>query len=54
MTEEKKVVEKKVEEKSDRQLRWEAFLVKAREVNPERFDRQKENKEFEKIPDSWV
>lgn len=37
-----------------REERWEAFLVEARKVNPERFDRQKANKEFDTIPDSFV
>lgn len=40
--------------KTERETRWEAFLVEARKVNPERFDRQKENGEFETIPNSFV
>ena len=44
----------KREEKSERQIRWEAFLEKAREVNPERHDLQAANGEFDVIPDSWV
>lgn len=39
---------------TEREVRWDAFLVKAREVNPERFDRQKQNGEFDTIPDSFV
>lgn len=38
---------------ADRQARWDGFLASAREVNPERFDRQKENGEFNTIPDSF-
>jgi hypothetical protein len=37
-----------------RQARWDAFLAKARLLNPERFDAQKANKEFDKIPDKFV
>lgn len=37
----------------ERKARWEAFLVKAREINPERFDAQKANKEFDTIPDDF-
>lgn len=42
------------EPKSARQARWEAFLVEARKVNPERFDRQKDNGEFDTIADTFV
>ena len=37
-----------------REERWDAFLVEARKVNPARFDAQKANGEFDKIPDSFV
>lgn len=36
-----------------REERWTAFLASARRVNPARFDAQKENKEFDVIPDSF-
>lgn len=36
-----------------REDRWAAFLVEARKVNPERFDRQEANGEFKTIPDSF-
>ena len=38
---------------SERKARWDAFLATAREVNPARFDRQKENGEFDEVPDSF-
>ena len=37
-----------------REARWAAFLAEARKVNPDRFDRQKEAGEFDKIPDQFV
>lgn len=46
-------VEEPVAEVSPRELRWEAFLVEARKVNPERFDRQQANREFATIPDTF-
>lgn len=42
------------EKKSDRQARWDAFLVEARKVNPEMFDARKEKGEFDTIPESWI
>lgn len=39
---------------ADRQARWDAFLADARTVNPARFDRQKENGEFDTIPASFA
>ena len=50
MAKEKDTVETQVDE---RQVRWEAFLVEARKVNPVRFDAQKANKEFDTIPESF-
>ncbi len=38
----------------EREARWEAFLTKARLVNPARFDAQKANHEFDTIPDSFL
>lgn len=40
-------------EKTDRELRWEAFLVEAKKVNPERFDAQQARGEFEVIPETF-
>lgn len=37
-----------------RQEAWDAFLAKARELNPERFDAQKANGEFDKIPEDFT
>lgn len=37
-----------------RQVGWDAFLAKARLVNPKRFDEQKANHEFDKIPDNFT
>lgn len=37
-----------------RQAAWDAFLESARKVNPVRFDAQKANGEFSKIPDSFT
>lgn len=47
---------KEKEEKvvDERQVRWEAFLEKARKVNPDRFDAQKARGEFDVIPDSFL
>lgn len=56
MTKTKKTEEKVIEEVpvlSEREKRWEAFLVEARKVNPERFDWQKANGDFNSIPDSF-
>jgi len=50
---EETTVEEAVVAVDPRQERWEAFLVKARKVNPERFDAQKEAGEFDVIPDSF-
>lgn len=49
--------EKKIE-KSERELRWEAFLVRAEEYARkegmlERFNNQKERGEFDVIPESF-
>lgn len=40
--------------KSEREQRWETFLVEARKVNPERFDAQEARGEFTTIPDSFA
>ncbi len=47
---------KEKEEKAvdPRQEAWDAFLVKARAVNPARFDVQKDAGEFDVIPADFV
>lgn len=39
---------------ANRQAKWDAFLEEARKVNPVRFDAQKENGEFDVIPNDFV
>lgn len=51
--EEVKKVEKE-EVKSDRQVRWEAFLAKYEKSNPAKFESRKQEGKFNSIPDSFV
>ena len=51
---EKEKPEVKPEEKSDRQMRWEAFLAKAEKENPEKFAIKKARGEFAVIPATFI
>lgn len=52
-SEEPVVTQTKEPEPGSREARWAAFLIEARKVNPARFDAQKDNHEFDAIPDSF-
>lgn len=53
MAKTKKDTEQADAPQSEREMRWAAFLEKARLQNPTVFDMQKENGEFDTIPENF-
>lgn len=50
---EEKVADASADVSSDRQARWEAFLLKAKAGNPVKFAQREKAGEFKVIPDSF-